>query len=683
MVDDSNRIWSGRRPFLKSIGVLGVTAAAGPAAASQGTSDSVGEYHQTLRNELTAASRQQRELPPGTYVYGTTEEAAIETFSLQGGGTETTISVDTDAVPITKGERLEIPADAENPSDYVYRGDITDRSFNEGDLLLAVAYVRSDSSDAEAKASFRYRYTDSGGNTAFTDNFVQRAAHAEPTGKWMRYYFPIEIEGKPGSDAVPALEFLTGYAEQTIDFGGVALFDYSDADPNWDPGVSLSVKGLPPYDYEGRSLDAEWRDAAHERIDEIRKTDIEVEVLNPGGQPMNGATVDVEMTEHEFDFGSAVSVGPITGDSEDDQIYREKFLKNFSKATVENGMKYPAWEGDWAISNEATLATLDWLNKRDIPARGHYLLWEEYTGSGGGMSIKNPESLSPEETVDLIREKIRDHANTFQDQVTEWDMHNHPIWRNNFRDDDDDGMGWGAVEQWWSVANEATDDELYTNEMGIVGGQYQRSQYHDYITRLVENDYPIDGIGFMGHHQQKYNQMLDVKNIIEGFDTFAEFDVPILVTEFDIQIFDRRNAQEVEVQKDYLRDFLMVAFSSEAVEGVVSWGFWAKDHWRPTGAYYDADWDLRPHGEKFRDLVFDQWWTDETGETDNDGVYTTRGFKGTYKITAEKGALSGETTVTIDENNTVTIQLTPPGRSGSKGSANGKGKSKGKAKGND
>lgn len=645
MTDDSPNFESGRRRFLKSMGVLGVSAAAGPTVVTAETSESLDEYHQTLRANLTASSRQQKQLPAGTYVYGTTEQQAMKAFSVCGG-TEMEISIDTDAVPITKGERLEIPGGVENPSKYAYCGEISDHSFSEGDLLLAVAYVRSDSDDAEATAAFGYHTANSG----ISENFVQRGAHVDPSEKWMRYYFPIEVGPKPAADAVPALEFWTGYGEQTIDFGGIALFDYSDSD------VSLGT--LPPYDYEGRAEDAEWRDAAHERIEEIRKQDIEVEVLNPGGQPMHGATVEVEMTEHEFDFGSAVSVEHITGEDADDEIYREKLLENFNKATVENGLKYPAWEGDWDIGNDATRATLNWLNERDIPVRGHYLLWEQLdSSSGGGMSLD--ADLSVAEIEERVTEKIRNHANEFEEEVTEWDMHNHPIWQHNFRDMD--GLGWNAIEKWWSAANEETDHALHTNEMGIVGGMWQRSQYYDYISRLVENDYPIDGIGFMGHHQQQWNQLLDVEGIISGFEQFSEFSPSILVTEFDIQIFDRRNAQEVEVQKDYLRDFLTVAFSESAVEGVISWGFWAEDHWRPTGAYYDSDWTLRPHGEKFQELVFEEWWTEEMGETGKDGVYTTNGFKGRYEVTAEKGALSGETTVTFDdENGSVTVELSPP-----------------------
>jgi GH35 family endo-1,4-beta-xylanase len=644
MIDDSPIFESDRRLFLKLIGVLGISAAAGPAVASA-ASGSLDEYHQTLRDDLTASSREQRQLPSGTYVYGTTEREVRKAFSLSESR-ETQISVDTDAVPITMGERLHIPTSAENPSKYAYRSEIPDHSFSEGDLLLAVAYVRSDSDDAEATAAFGYRTADSG----VSENFVQRGAYIDPSGKWMRYYFPIKVGAKPDADAVPTLEFWTGYAEQTLDFGGIALFDYSDAD--------ISLEGLPPYDYRGRAEDAEWRDTAHERIEEVRKRDIEVEVLNPGGQPMHGATVEVEMTEHEFDFGSAVSVEHITGEDEDDEIYRETLLENFNKATIENGLKYPAWEGDWNIDKDATRATLDWLNEHDIPVRGHYLLWEQLgSSSGGGMSL-DPD-LSPAAIEERVTEKIQNHANEFEAEVTEWDMHNHPIWQHNFRAMD--ALGWDAIEKWWLTANEATDHELYANEMGVVGGSWQRSQYYDYISRLIENDYPIDGIGFMGHHQQKWNQILDVEDIISGFEQFSGFVPSILVTEFDIQIFDRRNAQEVAVQRDYLRDFLTVAFSEAAVEGVISWGFWAEDHWRPTGAYYDSDWSLRAHGEKFRELVFEEWWTEETGETNNDGVYATSVFKGTHRVTAEKGSLSGETTVTFDdENGSVTVELSPP-----------------------
>jgi hypothetical protein len=111
-----------------------------------------------------------------------------------------------------------------------------------------------------------------------------------------------------------------------------------------------------------------------------------------------------------------------------------------------------------------------------------------------------------------------------------------------------------------------------------------------------------------------------------------------------------------------------MAFSKEAVEGVMSWGFWEEDHWRPTGAYFDSDWTLRENGEVFKNLVFDEWWTHERGRTDHDGVYETRGFRGDYVVRAKKVALTGETTVTFDdETDTVTVELSPSDDSDSDG----------------
>ncbi|RRJ31436.1 endo-1,4-beta-xylanase [Halocatena pleomorpha] len=442
-------------------------------------------------------------------------------------------------------------------------------------------------------------------------------------------------------------------------------------------GVGTTVAGTPTaaaqvsselLNYDGRSDGAEWRETAQKRIEEIRKTDIEVEVIGPGGQPMDEATVDIEMAEHEFDFGSAVSVSHITGDGEDDAIYRETFRENFNKAVIENGLKYPSFLGPWGDSKAEAKATLDWLNEHDVPSRGHYLVWEGFdTASGGGMSIDESDSRSPEELQQLIVDRIQNHALDVGDRVTEWDMHNHPIWQSNFRDRD--GLGWDAVLGWWNAGEQATDADLYTNEMGNVAGDFFRQQHYDFVKRLLADGASVDGVGFMGHVQLPNGNVTPPKEMLSTFDQFAKLDLPVLITEFDVQIERRNDEKQVDWQVDFVRDFLTAAFSHEAVEGVMSWGFWAGDHWRPTGAYYNEDWTLRPHGEKYMDLVFDEWWTDENGKTDDNGRYTTRGFKGSYKVTAKKGSLSGEDTVTFDDTTeTVRVELVPPGRNDSNAS---------------
>ncbi|MWG33463.1 endo-1,4-beta-xylanase [Halomarina oriensis] len=637
-----------RRTFLQTLAALGL-ATTGSAAVGAARSSS-SSYYETLRSDLTGRGGN-RTLPAGEYRIGESESAVLDAFSVVGHGSGSAVDVDADAVPISTATRVEAGNASKHPDSVAYRAHLEAGSVDAGDVLLGVAYLRSDAEDPQVKAVFR-RASAGNGTQRASDNAVQRSAVVEPTGEWLRYFFPIVVgEGREPADATPTFEFWTGYGRQTVDIGGIALLDYSDAES------VPSLDTLPPYDYEGRAPDADWRAAAEERIDELRKTDVAVRVVDEDGEKVPNAVVDLGMTEHAFDFGSAVSVEHVTGDDEDDQRYREVFLETFNKAVVENGMKWPAWDGVWDIDTDATMATLEWLNDHGVPTRGHYLLWEEYgTDGGGGMNVSG--DLPAEEFEATVGEKITNHAERFEGLVTEWDMHNHPVWQSNFRSDE--ALGWPAVDRWWTAANDATDAELYTNEMGAIGGVWQQDQYYQYLQRLVEDDYPVDGIGFMGHHQQQWGQILDVEQILAGLDRFAEFDLPLLVTEFDIEVFSRQNAQDVAVQRDYTRDFLTALFSHEAVEGVLSWGFWAEDHWRPTGAYYDADWTLRPNGEQFLDLVFDEWWTEETGRVGGDGTLTTRGFEGDYRVLATDGRRVGHTTVTFDdETTTVEVELRP------------------------
>ncbi len=641
-VDDG---WNRRTVLgtLSAMGALGTGTFAGTVGAQTDDGDA---YHDALLADL----QETYGLPAGEFVYGSTEAETIDAFALEGAGSgsETAFDVEAD-VPFTRGVRIEVAEEPSNNYDYTYQGFVTDRSFEAGDVLLGVASLRSETDGAEVQAGFKYRYTDSNGETSYSSTYVTDGATVQPTAEWTRYYFPIEVGEKPdGSEFEPYIEFWTGFTEQTVEFGGVALVDYGDADVAVGDLPAGSSDGAPSplIDYEGREAGAQWRSEAEDRIDEVRKSDLGVTVVDSDGTPVPDAAVSVRMQEHAFDFGSAVSAEHVNGDGDDDETYRETFLEDFNVGVLENALKYPSFRGSWGDSKEGALAALDWLAERDVPARGHYLVWEEYgTDGGGGMAIEDPDSLSDEELQTRMLDLIRNHATDVGDRVAEWDMHNHPIWQSAIRD----RLGWDAVLEWWEAGNEATDAELYTNEMGNVAGGFNRDQHYEFVERLLDDGAPVDGVGFMGHAQLPEGNVTPPAELLSTYDRFAELDLPVLITEFDVQIDSRDDEEEVEWQTDYLRDFLTASFSHEAVEGVISWGFWADDHWRPTGAYYDSDWTLRPHGEQYHDLVYDEWWTEEDGETDVDGAYATRAFRGEYEITVEYEGESATRTTTLSE----------------------------------
>ena len=70
-----------------------------------------------------------------------------------------------------------------------------------------------------------------------------------------------------------------------------------------------------------------------------------------------------------------------------------------------------------------------------------------------------------------------------------------------------------------------------------------------------------------------------------------------------------------------------------ACTGFVFWGFWEGAHWRPDSALFRKDWSEKRNLAAYRDLVFKEWWIDETGKTKEYGEFALRAFKGTYRST--------------------------------------------------
>ncbi len=70
---------------------------------------------------------------------------------------------------------------------------------------------------------------------------------------------------------------------------------------------------------------------------------------------------------------------------------------------------------------------------------------------------------------------------------------------------------------------------------------------------------------------------------------------------------------------------------------------------------FDLNWNLKPSGEAFNNLVFDEWWTNETKTTNTDGLSTFRPFKGQHKIFIDYNGVTQEVDANITSDTTLTI----------------------------
>jgi len=266
---------------------------------------------------------------------------------------------------------------------------------------------------------------------------------------------------------------------------------------------------------------------------------------------------------------------------------------------------------------------VSWLRERNIAIRGHCLVWPSWRWLP--RDLRNYEN-DPAELRRRAAAHITELVSHFKGQLIHWDVINEPYNNHDLMDI----LGTEVMIDWFRLARQADPQcKLFLNDYEILcaGGTNRQHQDHFYnaIRYLIDNGAPIDGIGIQSHFG------LDVTppaHMLKILDRFSEFGLPIESTELSINISDR------ELQADFMRDYLTAVFSHPNVQGIMLWGFWEGRHWRPDAALFDSNWQLRPHGKVWIDLVHGQWKTDVTTTTDRSGQALVRGFCGEYEVSA-------------------------------------------------
>ncbi len=506
------------------------------------------------------------------------------------------------------------------------------------DVLHAVFWLRRVApADSDGLTEFVFEQA----STPYTQSVVRTQIEAD--GQWTQFNVAFKAIAAYAAGAAQ-VNFRLGYAPQTIELGGLTLTNYAK---------TRALTSLPDgITYPGRSADAPWRAAAAERIRNSRMADLVVQVRDAEGFPVPGASVAVRMRRHAFGFGSAIDGGRLLGkqgSTADRQKYQGVVTNWFNKAVLENDLKWPSWES--AAPNGPGTATnaLRWLADRGIPVRGHNLIWPG-TNASYLMPADVPKLLrDPAALRARIDRHFDDILTATRGLCTEWDVVNEPYVNHNVMD----VLGQGEMTRWFQRAH-ALDPAaaLYLNEYGnleLAGlGSAQTEDFFSKLRYLQTNGAPIAGAGFQSHFQ---GFLPSPVKIIEQLDRFGALGLALQATEFDIDVTDEAT------QADYLRDLMTALFSQPQVDGIVMWGFWAGQHWRPNAALFRQDWSLKPSAVAWSNLVFKEWWTSADAVADADGVVRIRAFKGDHDVTVALPGGSYRSTANLVADKTVVASV--------------------------
>jgi len=435
--------------------------------------------------------------------------------------------------------------------------------------------------------------------------------------QWKEFLIPFTFSSSYQSGAAMLAFGLGASRPQTLQLAGVKLLYY---------GTKIKVDELPRSGetYAGRDNGAAWRTEAQNRINDIRKGDFVVRVKDANGLPVVNADIRVEQLRHSFQFGSAVALWRLVSQTAEDKIYQQKFLDLFNAGGPENALKWQPWIGDWGSSrfgSSMAMRGLRWLKKNEVPARGHVMVWPGWSKLPGLVSRHKDK---PDPIPGLILNHIKDISDSTREYVYEWDVLNEPYDNHDLMDI----FGRQIMVDWFKAARQYNpSSRLYLNDYGILSGGGLNTTHQDHYeetTRyLLRNKAPLGGLGFQGHFSMP---LTPPSRVLRLLDRYAKLKLPIKITEFDVDVADE------SLQADYTRDFLYAAFSHPSVSGIQLWGFWEKQHWRPSAALYRANWEEKPNGAIFKELTQRKWWTLAKGVSGKTGSFSGRGFYGTYHV---------------------------------------------------
>lgn len=545
---------------------------------------------------------------------------------------ETLSMVDVNGQPFKKAYRISTLGQAGNER-LIMRYAIDDE-VHKGDVMLLSFYSRSLQSKKETGESFLEISLDQVIAGKYTwPPLVERGMSFG--SNWALTQIPF-VASKDVAKGDLSLVIKCGAFPQRFELGQLAVVNYKR---------SRQVADLPRsvVHYDGDAPGAAWRKAAADRIEKHRKGNLAVRVVDAAGKPVTNVSVTVRMTRSSFAWGTATNSKLLLDTTNPEaKTYRDTLLRYFNKVVFENEMK----SRNWATTNrEQTKKAVAWLGSHNIPVRGHVMVWPSWQHSPHLVKYQTDKSALDASIMD----QIADQTSVMKDQFVEWDVVNEPYAHHSIID----SLGGKAVMvKWFEAARKNTPGvKLFLNEYTMFHGDGPGSEnFYNNVKYLIDKKAPIDGIGEQGHIG---GTPPGIDLVLKRLDRFAEFKLPIQISEFDI------TSDDDDFKARYMRDFMTAIFSHPATTGFLQWGFWEKAHWIPAGALWDKNWQPRAQGKVYTDLVTNVWSTNTTGVTGKDGRFAVRGYTGDYEIVVRKGnaEMVQKATIGVD-GQLVTIKLT-------------------------
>jgi len=346
-----------------------------------------------------------------------------------------------------------------------------------------------------------------------------------------------------------------------------------------------------------------------------------------------GKNVTVRQVSHSFRFGCNAYQFDSSSNVTLNQEYRDLFSWLFNYATVPFYWTSYEWTRN-VFSYDAYLHNMSaWLASFNATVKGHPIIWQIDGLAPPWMEILNQSAQ---------RQAALDHIDTVLSRFPEiyvWDLVNEMTHVPNT------WLGSTPVETWETALARGriarNDCEFIANEYTL-GDMQDTRPFYDFVSSIKEDGYAPDALGFQCH---TIDFWLPLRSIVDTFDAFGGFKIPMHITEFvpgsngTYNGGTRRGRMTEETQAEWAERAYTMFFSHPAVQGITWWDFsniasgaWMGEY----GAYFmAADGRVLPVYDRLFDLIHRQWNSSTTITLDATGQFAFTGFYGNYTCTIQ------------------------------------------------
>ena len=435
-------------------------------------------------------------------------------------------------------------------------------------------------------------------------------------------------------------------------------------------GLCLSVSAAPPESYSKLWHDEKLNAHIERNIEQYRKGDAVITVVDASGNPVSGAKISVQQTGHEFLFGCNAFVLGQMQPAELEQRYEAAFVKLFNFATVPF-----YWEGTEPVQGELRYEEkgsrdiwrrpsperfLAWAATNHITLKGHPMLWHAYLPN---WLPKDPDALRA-----LFQKRFKKITSRFGDKLSVVDIVNEsqvcpktfPLYTP-----DRDYVRWAFKEA--APLFPATAITMINEVTEYNFKPYATNSYVAQIRKLIEQGAQVRGIGLQYHFFRRKeldaylaSAKADPNQLLDLYEKFSEFNLPLYITEITIaSAGEGGEALQAEVVRDHYR----LWFAAPNMAGITWWnlgdGTAVKGENEAMGGLLDADLKPKAAYRALDKLINTDWKTQAELTTDAQGRAHFRGFHGTYSVTVERNGKTTQQSLKLKKNaaNTWTITL--------------------------